>query len=151
LLLHNNENPLGPGPTVLDAVRAALGEGGRAGRYCFGDVDALQRAIADRFGLTPESVVAGCGSTQLLRGAVQAFTSPARPLVAGQMTYEECPSYADLIGTPVRAVPLGPTLQLDLDAMAAAAKGAGMAFVNNPNNPTGRVLAADALDAFIER
>jgi len=151
LLLHNNENPLGPGPAVLDAVRAALGAGGRAGRYCFDEVAVLQRAIADRFGVTPENVVIGCGSTQILRNAVQVFTSPARPLVAGQMTYEECPSYAEMIGTPLRAIPLTPTLQLDLEATAASAKGAGMVFLNNPNNPTATVLSGNAVDAFIER
>jgi histidinol-phosphate aminotransferase len=95
--------------------------------------------------------VIGCGSTQILRNAVQVFTSPARPLVAGQMTYEECPSYAEMIGTPVRAIPLTPTLQLDLEATAASAKGAGMVFLNNPNNPTATVLSGNAVDAFIER
>src|SRR6185369_4062109 len=151
LLLHNNENPLGPGPAVLDAVRAALGAGGRAGRYCFDEIAVLQRAIADRFAVTPENVVIGCGSTQILRNAVQVFTSPARPLVAGQMTYEECPSYAEMIGTPLRAIPLTPTLQLDLEATAASAKGAGMVFLNNPNNPTATVLSGNAVDALIER
>jgi len=151
LLLHNNENPLGPGPAVLDAVRAALGTGGRAGRYCFDDVTVLQRAIADRFAVTPDNVVAGCGSTQILRVAVQLFTSPARPLVAGQMTYEECPSYSEMIGTPVRTIPHRPDLQLDLDAMAASAKGAGLVFLNNPNNPTATVLSSGTVDAFIEK
>jgi histidinol-phosphate aminotransferase len=151
LLLHNNENPVGPDPAVLEAVRSALGSGGRAGRYCFEDVGPLHQAIAERFGVTPENVVTGCGSTQILRAAVQVFTSPARPLVAGQMTYEECASYADLIGTPLRAVALDRALQLDLEAMAAAAKGAGMVFLNNPNNPTGTVLSGDAVGAFIER
>ena len=151
LLLHNNENPLGPGPAVLDAVRAALGPGGPAGRYPGEDVAQLHRAIAERFGVTPENVVTGCGSTQVLRVAVQVFTSPVRPLVAGQLTYEECAGYADLIGTPVRALPLDRALQLDLDAMAAAARGAGMVFLNNPNNPTGALLSGDAVDGFIER
>jgi len=151
LLLHNNENPLGPGEAVLDAVRSALAAGGPAGRYPWDDVRSLRQAIADRFSVAPENVVTGCGSTQVLRVAVQSFTSPARPLVAGQLTYEECASYADLIGTPVRTIPLDRTLQLDLDAMAAAAAGAGLVFLNNPNNPTGRVLSGDAVDAFIER
>jgi histidinol-phosphate aminotransferase len=151
LLLHNNENPLGPGPAVLDAVRAALGDGGPAGRYAFNLVPGLHAAIAERFGVTPENVVTGCGSTQVLRVAVQVFTSPARPLVAGQLTYEECAGYAGLIGTPVRAIPLAPSLQLDVDAMAAAAPGAGLVFLNNPNNPTGALLSGDAVDRFIER
>jgi histidinol-phosphate aminotransferase len=151
LLLHNNENPMGPGDAALEAVRTALGDGGAAGRYVYDMVPDLHKAIAERFGVTPQNVVSGCGSTQVLRSAVQVFTSPARPMVAGQLTYEECAGYADLIGTPVRAIPLDRTLKLDLDAMAAAAKGAGMVFLNNPNNPTANVIGADAVDAFIER
>jgi histidinol-phosphate aminotransferase len=151
LLLHNNENPLGPGEAALDAVRSALGQGGPAGRYSYDLVPDLHRAIADRFGVSPENVVTGCGSTQVLRVAVQVFTSPATPMVAGQLTYEECAGYADLVGTPVRAIPLDRALQLDLGAMADVAKGAGMVFLNNPNNPTASLLPGDAVDAFIER
>jgi histidinol-phosphate aminotransferase len=151
LLLHNNENPLGPGEAVLEAVRAALSEGGPAGRYPWEIVPDLGKAIAERFGVAPENVVTGCGSTQVLRVAVQVFTSPARPLVAGQLTYEECAGYADLVGTPVRAIPLDRALQLDLGAMAEAAKGAGMVFLNNPNNPTGTVHSGEAVDGFVER
>ena len=151
LLLHNNENPLGPGQAVLDAVRGALGQGGPAGRYPWEDVGQLHQAIAEKFGVNPENVVTGCGSTQVLREAVQMFTSPVKPLVAGQLTYEECAGYADLVGAPVRAIPLDRTLKLDLVAMADAAKGAGLVFLNNPNNPTATLLSGDAVDAFIER
>ena len=79
------------------------------------------------------------------------FTSPTRPLVAGQLTYEECAGYAELIGTPVRAVPLEKNLQLNLSAMADAAKGAGVVFLNNPNNPTAIVHSADAVSGFVDR
>ncbi len=151
LLLHNNENPLGPGEAVLESVRQALGRGGPAGRYPFEKVKHLHEAIAEKFGVGPENVTTGCGSTQVLRVAVQTFTSPAKPLVAGQLTYEECAGYADLIGTPVRAIPLNRALKLDLDAMAEAARGAGLVFLNNPNNPTATLLSGDAVDAFIER
>src|SRR6266568_4822393 len=151
LLLHNNENPLGPGPAALDALRAALGQGETAGRYVFRNLDDLHETIAGKFGIKPENVVTGCGSTQILRAAVQMFTSPGRPLVAGELTYEECAGYADLIGTPVRAIPLDRSLNLDLDAMAEAARGAGVVFLNNPNNPTATLLSGDAVDAFIER
>jgi histidinol-phosphate aminotransferase len=151
LLLHNNENPLGPGPAALDALRAELGEGAPAGRYVFGRIGALQEAIAQKFGCQPENVVVGCGSTQVLREAVQVFTSPVRPLVAGELTYEECAGYAELIGTPVRSMPLDRALKLDLDAMAEAAKGAGVVFLNNPNNPTATLHGPDAVGGFIDR
>ena len=151
LLLHNNENPLGPGQAALEAVRQALGEGGPGGRYTFRRVADLHGAIAEKFGIKPENVATGCGSTQVLRAAVQMFTSPTRPLVAGELTYEECAGYAELIGTPVRAIPLDRNLKLDLDAMAVAAKGAGVVFLNNPNNPTATLHSADAVGAFVDR
>ncbi len=151
LLLHNNENPLGPGQAALDALRAALGQGAPAGRYVFTRIDELHQAIAERFGAKAENVVTGCGSTQILRAAVQMFTSPTRPLVAGDLTYEECAGYAELIGTPVRALPLDRALKLDLDAMADASKGAGVVFLNNPNNPTATLHSADAVGAFVDR
>jgi histidinol-phosphate aminotransferase len=151
LLLHNNENPLGPGPAALEALRNALGEGESAGRYTFRRVGDLHQAIADAFGIKAENVTTGCGSTQVLRAAVQVFTSPTRPLVAGQLTYEECAGYAELIGTSVRAVALDRNLKLDLGAMADAAKGAGVVFLNNPNNPTANLHSADAVSAFIDR
>jgi histidinol-phosphate aminotransferase len=79
------------------------------------------------------------------------FTSPTRPLVAGQLPYEECAGYAELIGTPVQAIPLEESLQLDLQAMADAAEGAGVVFLNNPNNPTAMLHGADAVGGFIDR
>ncbi len=151
LLLHNNENPLGPGPAALEALRAALGQGEAAGRYVFRNLDDLHETIAWKFGIKPQNVLTGCGSTQILRAAVQMFTSPTRPLVAGEMTYEECAGYAELIGTPVRAIPLDRSLNLDLDAMAEAAKGAGVVFLNNPNNPTATLHPAKAVSAVIDR
>jgi histidinol-phosphate aminotransferase len=151
LLLHNNENPLGPGKAALDALRAALGEGAPAGRYVFSRIGDLHQAIAEKFGAKPENVVTGCGSTQILRSAVQMFTSPTKPLVAGELTYEECAGYAELIGTPVRTIPLDRAMKLDLAAMADASMGAGVVFLNNPNNPTATLHGADAVGAFIDR
>jgi histidinol-phosphate aminotransferase len=151
LLLHNNENPLGPGQAVLEALRAGLKDGGPAGRYPMKNAQDLAKAVAERFGAKPENVVLGCGSTQVLTSAVQMFTSPAKPLVSGIPSYEECMDYAERIGTPVRAIPLDARMRLDLDAMAEAAKGAGLVFVNNPNNPTAMLWSGDAVTAFIDK
>jgi len=150
LLLHNNENPVGPGETVLRSLRAALGDT-RAGRYPFAQIQALNKAIAQRYDAPVDSVVTGCGSTEILRTALQVFTSPSRPLVAGIPTYEAPSAYAELIGTPVRAVLVDATLRLDLAKMAEAAKGAGMVYLNNPNNPTATLLGAKAVSEFIDQ
>jgi histidinol-phosphate aminotransferase len=151
LLLHNNENPEGPGQAVLDAVRAALKQGEPAGRYPMKRADDLTKAIAEKYGVKPENVALGCGSTQILTSAVQVFTSTSKPLVSGIPSYEECAGYAERIGTPVRAIPLDAQMKLDLNAMVEASKGAGLVFVNNPNNPTGTLWSGDAIAAFIDK
>ena len=150
LLLHNNENPLGPGKLVVDAMNAALANGGPAGRYLSGGRELIQ-VIARAQGVPAENVMIGNGSTQLLRSATQVFTSPAKPLVSGSPSYEECAGYAENIGHPVVSVALDDHMMLDLDAMAEASKGAGMLFLNNPNNPTAALHSADAVGACVER
>ncbi len=151
LLLHNNENPLGPGQAVLDALKAQLKQGELAGRYSYRCAEETFKAIADRFGAKPENVALGCGSTQVLRSSVEVFTSNTKALVSATPTYEECMDDAALLGRPVRAIPLDAQLRLDLNAMADASKGAGLVFVNNPNNPTATLWSGDAIAGFVDK
>jgi histidinol-phosphate aminotransferase len=96
-------------------------------------------------------VLVGCGSTQLLRSATHCFTSPSRGLVSGAPAYEECADYAGLVKAPVKALPLDAQLRDDLDAIVAASKGAGMVYLNNPNNPTATVHSGKAVANLIDR
>jgi histidinol-phosphate aminotransferase len=149
ILLHNNENPVGPSKAAVEAMRSILGAtAAPAGRYPT-NKPALIKAIATKSGVEVENVMVACGSTELLRIAVQVFTTKANPLVGGAPTYEECGGYAALIGTPVKAISLDGQLRLDLAAMASASKGAGMVYLNNPNNPTATVQPATAIDGFV--
>lgn len=151
LLLHNNENPLGPGEKALTAIRQKLVERGvPAARYTSLAPD-LAAMIAARYQCKAENVLVGCGSTQILRTATFLFTSPDRPLVAGSPAYEECGDVAKLVGAPIKSVPGTGTLHHDLDAMAAAAKGAGLIYFDNPSNPAATLHPAAAVTAFVER
>lgn len=151
IVLASNENPLGPGPAVMQAVKAAFGDGGRApGRYS-GSARDLIDAIAKKQGVKPENVVLGCGSTQILRSATHLFTAKDRPLVGTIPTYEECAGYAEMMGNPVRPVALDGSFRIDLDKLADAAKGAGLVFYCNPNNPTATYVGARATRDFFAR
>ena len=151
IVLASNENPLGPGVRVFNAVKAAFGEGGRApGRYSNAGRDLID-AIAKKQGVKPENVVLGCGSTQILRSATHLFTAKDKPLVGTIPTYEECAGYAEIIGHPVRSIALDPDFKIDLDKFADAAKGAGLVFLCNPNNPTATYVGARATREYFAR
>jgi len=151
ICLASNENPAGPGATVLEAVNAAFGPtGGRPGRYD-GTSGALIEAIAKKQGVKPENIVLGCGSTQILRTCTHLFTAKDKPLVGTIPTYEECAGYAEMMGHPVRPVALDTEFKIDLDKFTAAAKGAGLVFYCNPNNPTATYVGARATRDFLAR
>ncbi len=146
--LDSNENPNGPAPAALDAIRAAFGE---ASRYPRNPASQLTAALARLHGVKEENIVVGAGSGEILRMSVYGFTSPTRPLVQGLPTFEDPGKYAELIGTPVRAIPVDAQLRLDLKGMASQVEGAGLVFLCNPNNPTATVHPASAVADFIAR
>ena len=151
IVLSSNENPLGPGKAVMKAVRAAFGEGARTpGRYSLTGGD-LTDAIAARIGVKPENIVLGAGSTQILRTATHLFTAKDKPLVGTIPTYEECAGYAEMMGHPVRPVALDADFRIDLGKFAEAARGAGLVFYCNPNNPTATYVGASATRDFLAR
>jgi histidinol-phosphate aminotransferase len=151
IVLSSNENPLGPGKPVLDAVQKAFGPAGaQPGRYS-GAAGPLIEALAKHHGVTPQNIVLGCGSTQILRSATHLFTARNKALVGTIPTYEECAGYADMMGHPVRAIRLDSEFNVDLDRMADAARGAGLVFFCNPNNPVATCVGARATRDFLSR
>jgi histidinol-phosphate aminotransferase len=151
--ISSNENPLGPGKAALDAI---LGKFPEAGRYPFNssplDSD-LVATLAAKFKVKPENIVMGAGSQEILRSAVRAFvSSPNRALVTALPTFENCTSFAKRYDLPLVEVKVDSAFRLDVEPMiAAAAKGAGLVFFNNPNNPTATVHGAKTVTDMVER
>ncbi|MEW5981988.1 MAG: aminotransferase class I/II-fold pyridoxal phosphate-dependent enzyme [Acidobacteriota bacterium] len=148
ILLNSNENPLGPGPAALDALKAALGD---ACRYPSRAGDRLPNAIAAALQVPADHVLPACGSGEILTIAVEAFCSPTRPLVTGLPTFETCTRTATFRNLPVHEVRVAADMALDLRGMEDKAAGAGLIFLCNPNNPTGTVFGAPVIEGFIDR
>ena len=144
--LDSNENPNGPGKVALEAVRAMFGE---ANRYPDVRSDDLQRAVADHQKVSPQNVLMGCGSGEILRVAVYAFTGPDRALVTAAPSFEDPVRHAEMTKAPVRAVPVDGNLKIDMARMLDQVQGAGLVFLCNPNNPTATVHGASAVKDFI--
>jgi histidinol-phosphate aminotransferase len=145
--INANENAYGPGPAALDAVRALVGPS--SGRYPMNG-PALDAAIAKHFGVDPKNVLVGTGSTEVIKAAVHAFTSANRALVAAMPTWEDPGRVARSLKAPVKDIAVDNDLRIDVAATTAAAKGAGLVFFCNPNNPTGTVHGKAAVTKFVE-
>ncbi|MGQ0735003.1 MAG: pyridoxal phosphate-dependent aminotransferase [Acidobacteriota bacterium] len=147
----SNENPLGPGQHVLDAI---VGKFPEAGRYPFNAQQrepVLGKALASQFGVAANQVVLGPGSGEILTNAVRAFTSPTKPLATAWPSFENPRDTARKIGTEVRGVDLDRTLRIDIDKLVEASRGAGLVFFCNPNNPTATVHGAPVVADFVKR
>lgn len=145
LFLDANENALGPSPRALEAMQRALREGNR-----YPDARPLVDAIATREGLTPEHVVLGHGSFELLCTAAIAFGG--RDVVTPDPSFNVIASRVEHAGGRVHRVPLTPAWSLDLDAMdEAMTPETDLVYVCNPNNPTATIVPDRSLRPFCER
>ena len=148
--ISSNENARGPGQSAIRAIREAMTP--RMGRgYPPDHTAGLVEAIAEVRGVAEENIVVGTGSGTILAGATRAFCTADKPLVTAAPTYGTPESTARRIGAGIRSIPVDTGMGLDLDAMAAAARGAGMVFLCNPNNPTGTAHPATTVEAFLRR
>ena len=145
--IDSNENPNGPGLKVLEVIRQHLNE---SNRYPILAEDALIAAIAKEQGIKPENIILGCGSGEVLRAAVHAFTSPSKALVSPDPTFEAPANFARFLGSPVVSPPVNSKLELDLDAMHDASKSAGLVYFCNSNNPTATVHTKSDVLAFVD-
>ena len=149
VLLNSNENPYGPAASALDAMTKSESV---AARYPDAAEARLTETIARLHGVTPDRVVLGCGSGEVLQMADMAFLGPAKKVVVAEPTFEAVLGYARVTKAEPVKVPLTPDFRHDLPRMAAACDGGtGLVYVCNPNNPTGTIVTRDELAFFLER
>lgn len=148
--IDSNENARGPGQSSIDALHRAISS--RVGRgYPPDYVGDLGKTIATHYNVGTDRVIVGSGSGPILEAGVRAFCSASKPLVTGSPSYASPEGAARRIGTTVKAIPVDGDLRLDLNAMAEAAKGAGLVFLCNPNNPTGTAHPLAKVEQFVRR
>jgi histidinol-phosphate aminotransferase len=147
--LASNENPLGPSPLALEAVRRALED---VHRYPDGASFALRSKLATQLGVGQDQLVFGCGADEILELVAKSFLGPGDNAVFAWPSFAMYPIVVRGMGATPVAVPLDRDLVHDLDALAAAIDAkTRVVFVCNPNNPTGTSVGADAFDRFAAR
>ncbi len=144
--LHINENPLGASQRAIEAVASRMFGMNRYTMHF-----ELEEALAVRHGVDAESVFTGVGSSEiLLTATLAAFWNRPGNTVTAFPSYRSIPRTTEELGQTVKRVPLTGDWQMDLPAMAAAVDGdTRIVSICNPNNPTGQILDADALERTI--
>ncbi len=141
-----NENPFGPSPLAVAAMQAELT---RAYRYPFNQTPDLVKAIAEKEGVTPDHIVMGVGSGEVLETYGVYMAREKGEVIAALPGYLQLAGAMQRMGATLVQVPLNERLEHDLDAMAAKiGPDTKCVYLCNPNNPTGTVVAPEKLRAF---
>ena len=144
--LASNENPLGPSPMAVDAIKEGMTD---LNRYPDGSGHELIKKLADKFGVSPGNIIIGNGSDDIIAMLAMTFLSPGDEVilpVPSFLMYEIAVKTADAV--PV-FVPLS-DLSISLFEMEKRiTEKTRMVFICNPNNPTGTIVTEDELAAFI--
>lgn len=144
--LASNENPLGPSPRAVAAMREALDH---AQLYPDGGGYKLRSAIAQKFGMEMGNVVLGNGSNEIIEFVGHAFLKPGDEVITAAHAFVVYKLMATLFGAATVEVP-DPGFKHDLEGMAAAiTPRTREIFIANPNNPTGTFCAQEEIDRFM--
>lgn len=146
--LASNENPLGPSPKAVAALKQAL-ETGDLHRYPDGGGYYLKQALAEKWGLTPDHFILGNGSNEIIEFLCRTFLAPGDEVVAADLTFVVYRLITTAAGGRIVEVPLKEHVH-DLPAMAAAVTDrTRLLFVCNPNNPTGTYNTREQVEKLV--
>lgn len=142
----SNENPLGPSPKALAAIRESAAQ---ANYYPDNEVSELRSRLAERHRVVPEQILVTAGSTSFLSIIARTLLVPGLKAVTSERSFIVYPIAVHGAGGKLAQVPMKGH-SYDLKAIAGAVDSdTRVIFIANPNNPTGTIVDAAAMDAFV--
>lgn len=144
--LNTNENPYGPSPKVIAALRKEAADSLRL--YPDPNSDALKQAIAEYHGLNANQVFVGNGSDEVLAHVFNALLKHDKPILFPDITYSFYPVYCSLYEIECETVPLNDAFEIKVDDYF---KPNGGVIFPNPNAPTGRLLALSEIERLLKQ
>ncbi|MBC8414233.1 MAG: histidinol-phosphate transaminase [Nitrospira sp.] len=145
--LASNENPVGPSPMALKALKNAVSG---LHRYPDGNCYYLRDALAAHLETDPEGLIFGNGSNELIELAVRTFLAPGEKTISAHPSFVVYPTITQAAKGTCTLVPLKENRH-DLMAMASKITArTRIIFIANPNNPTGTINTAEEVDEFMK-
>ena len=146
--LASNENPLGPAPKALEAIRANLGQ---LHLYPDGDCFYLKNSLANRLRVAPDEIIFGNGSNEIIELAARTFMRVGDEAVMARQAFIVYKLIVQAVGGVAREIPLR-NFTHDLDAIAnAVSPKTRIVFLANPNNPTGTIYRRAEWERLLDR
>lgn len=146
--LASNENPLGPSPAVVEAIKNALPD---LARYPDGNGFTLKQKLSEKFQVETNQLTLGNGSNDILEFLARAFVTERNEVIFSQHAFAVYPLVTQAINARAVVTP-AKDWGHDLDAMlSSVTDNTRLIFVANPNNPTGTWLESDELKSFISK
>ncbi|MEW5920276.1 MAG: histidinol-phosphate transaminase [Bacillota bacterium] len=144
----SNENPLGPSPRVMEAIKAYLP---KLSLYPDGNAYYLKQALAVHLGVTDKNIICGNGADELITFSGMAYLNPGDEIIMSHPTFSEYEFTARVMdAVPVRVPSID--FRHDLPAMLAAITDrTKIIYICNPNNPTGAMLSHAELAEFMKQ
>ena len=147
-IMSSNENPFGPSPMAVEAMKAELTN---INRYAYPKTMEFAKMVAEREGVAVEQVVVTNGSSPILAAFSDWVNVKGGKIITSAITYEGVPRVAEQAGTEVVYMPLAQDMGYDMEAIAArVGPDTGAVYLCNPNNPTGKTIPTATLKAFVE-
>ncbi|MBK6978303.1 MAG: histidinol-phosphate aminotransferase family protein [Cytophagaceae bacterium] len=147
--LNANENPYGPPMSAQNAIKEAVVGGNR---YAWKEMADLIGKISKKEGVTPDHIMMGPGSSDLLEKVAIVLFMKGGNIVSADPTYMSLIKVAESVGAKWKAVPCKNDWSHDLKAMEAAIDSeTKLVYICNPNNPTGALTDAQELEDFCSR
>lgn len=144
----SNENPFGPSPNALQALREAAAE---INFYPDAENAELRKRLAAKHGVKAEEVLVTAGSTSMLNIIARTLLAPGLEAITSERSFIVYPAVTRAVGARFTTIPMRGD-SYDLDAiLTAVTPETRLIFVANPNNPTGTLIDVQTMDRFIER
>lgn len=146
--LASNENPLGPSPKAIEAMRL---QAANVGQYPEGSCFELRKALATYLDVAPDMLTFGAGADEVIRYLGVALLDEGDEVVMAETTFSQYEAATVVMDCPWHAVPLK-DFTYDLDAMLEKVnERTKLFFVTNPNNPTGTIVGSDAVERVMDK
>lgn len=146
--LASNESPLGPSPRAVRALRKGMGD---LNRYPDGSGYYLKEKLSSKLGVSPDEILLGNGSNEVIELAVRAFLNPGEEAVMAHPSFVVYSMITQAAGGKSVVVPLK-DWRHDLAAMASRiTERTKIVFIANPNNPTGTIITRSEMDSFMRK